>query len=414
MKILVNLAFKRSFEAAPKETFLSNAFPVLDIFNQATGKTSSLQNSKPMTSKPLSNRLLSLDVFRGITMFLLVAEAARVYHALGDATSGSGIGHAIIEQFHHHPWDGLRFWDLIQPFFMFIVGVAMPFSLRSRLKRGDSWNDALRHILIRCFLLFLFGTGLHCVYNGKLVWELWNVLTQLSFTILVTFLLMRYSLKTQLAASLIFLVLTEILYRSYDPAAPFVKDQNFGSFIDMLLMGKINPGGGWVTINCLPTAAHTIWGAICGKILLSEKAGTEKIKAFAYAGLICLVIGYGLHFSGITPIVKRIATTAFTFASGGWCLLVLAFLYWLVDIKKRQSWTTFFSIVGMNSIFIYLFSETIGNQWLGDFGKIWIHGFLGPLGFSEPFLNVITAFLVLGMMWYLCYFLYKKKIFIKI
>jgi len=190
-------------------------------------------------------------------MFLLMAEAAKVYHALTEYFP-TGMGHQIIQQFHHHPWNGLRFWDLIQPFFMFIVGVAMPFSLSSRLRKGDSWNDAFRHILWRCFLLFILGTGLHHVYNQQLVWELWNVLTQLSFTILVTFLLLRSSWKKQLGVSLLLLLLTEILYRWYDPVSPFIKDQNFGSYLDLILMGKINAGGGWVTINCLPTAAHTI------------------------------------------------------------------------------------------------------------------------------------------------------------
>ena len=362
----------------------------------------------------VSNRLVSLDVFRGLTMFLLMAEAVRIYYSLHHVTGDEGFGASIIRQFHHHPWNGLRFWDLIQPFFMFIVGVAMPFSLRSRLKRGGTWNDAFRHILYRCFMFLLLGTGLHCVYSQKLVWELWNVLTQLSFTILVTFLLMRYPIKYQLIASILFLVLTEILYRAYDPGSPFVKDLNFGSWMDMVLMGKINDGGGWVTINCLPTAAHTIWGAICGKLLLSDQSEREKIKTLLLAGGIGLVIGFGLDWTGITPIVKRIATTSFVFASGGWCLLTLAFFFWLVDIKGYKKGTSFVTIVGMNSIFIYIFAETIGGQWLGGFGKIWSFGLLGPLGFSDAAMGVVNAFFVLAMMWYLCYFLYKNKVFIKV
>ena len=346
-------------------------------------------------------------------MFLLMAEAAMVYHALTEYFPDD-LGHKIIEQFHHHPWNGLRFWDLIQPFFMFIVGVAMPFSLRSRLKRGDTWNDAFRHILWRCMLLFLLGTGLHHVYNGHIVWELWNVLTQLSFTILLTFLILKLSWQKQLSVALFCLLLTEILYRIYDPSAPFVKDQNFGSWMDLLLMGKINDGGGWVTINCLPTAAHTIWGAMCGKLLMSDKADSKKIKYLLIASLIGLFIGYGLDILHITPIVKRISTSSFVFASGGWCLLALAFFYWLVDVKGYKKWTLFFAIVGMNSIFIYIFGETIGVQWLGGFGKVFTHSIFGWLGFEEATINVLNGFFVLGMMWYLCYFLYRKKIFFKV
>ena len=368
-----------------------------------------------MEPAPLSeNRLISLDVFRGITMFLLIAEAALVYNAFTDYFETGSFGAAIFKQFHHHPWNGLRFWDLIQPFFMFIVGVAMPFSLKKRMSKGSTWGQSFRHILSRCGILFLLGTGLHCIYSGKLVWELWNVLTQLSFTVLVTFLLMRYSIKWQLIASGIFLILTEIFYRSYDPAAPFVLDQNFGSWMDMVLMGKINDGGGWVTINCIPTAAHTIWGAVCGKLLLSETGAQERIKALVIAGIVGLVVGYGLDLLQITPIIKRIATTSFVFASGGWCLLTLAFLYWLVDVKKVQKWTTFFIIVGMNPIFIYMFAETIGHRWLVDNARVFNDGFLGILGISDPVLAITNSFLVLAIFWYMCYFLYKKKIFIKI
>ncbi len=347
-------------------------------------------------------------------MLLLLAEAALVYRAFTGYFPEESIGSRIMEQFHHHPWAGLRFWDLIQPFFMFIVGVAMPFSLRSRRQRGDSWQDAFYHILRRCLLLFLFGVGLHCVYNQALVWELWNVLTQLSFTILVTFLLMRLPWKVQLGMSLILLLLTEILYRTYDPAAPFVKDQNFGSWFDLLVMGKINNGGGWVTINCLPTAAHTIWGALCGQLLLAPTLPGRKISIFLLSGLTGLAIGYGLHVMGVTPIIKRIATSSFVFAAGGWALLMLAFFYWLVDVKGIKGWTTFFMVVGANSIFIYLFAETIGHQWLTGFADIWTTGLLFPLGLSAEMIAIFTGLLTLGIMWYLCYFLYRKGIFFKV
>lgn len=356
-----------------------------------------------------SQRLISLDVYRGLTMFLLIAEGALIYRALDGLFPESG----LIRQFFHHPWNGLRFWDLIQPFFMFIVGVAMPFSLRKRLAQGGEWNKVFRHILKRCFLLFLFGVGLHCVYSGELVFELWNVLTQLSFTILVTFLLINLPLRTQLAISMGLLLLTEILYRVYDPAAPFVKGENFGSWMDMILMGKISSGG-WAAINCIPTAAHTIWGAMCGKILLSSRSDGQKIKVFLFAAAVGLFIGYGLDWLNITPIIKRISTTSFVFASGGWALAALAFFYWLVDVKKVQSWTRFFIIVGMNSIFIYLFAEVLGHRWLVDFVQIFNFGVFGALGFSEPILNLFNAVITLGLMWGLCYFLYKKKIFFKI
>lgn len=347
-------------------------------------------------------------------MCLLMGEAAHVYESLLDAFPEGSPLHWAALQFHHHPWNGLRFWDLIQPFFMFIVGVAMPISLQNRMGKGGTWPSAFRHIVWRCVGLFLFGTGLHCIYAGRLVWELWNVLTQLSFTVLVTFLLMRLSWQRQLAASLLLLALTELAYKLYDPAASYVMDKNFGSYIDRLLMGKLNDGGGWVAINCLPTAAHTIWGAVCGRLLLSSVPNMFKIKFMAVAGVVALSLGYGLDWAGVIPIIKRISTASFVFASGGWALLALAFFYWYVDVKGKKQWVKPFAIVGMNSIFIYLFFETVGVQWMNKTLRIFSDGVLGPLGVPETGLSIAGALLAWATLWGLCWFLYRRKVFFRL
>ena len=360
-----------------------------------------------------SKRLFSLDVFRGLTMFLLVAEAAGFHENLTELGQNNSFISTIANQLHHHPWNGLRFWDLIQPYFMFIVGVAMPFSLRKRLASGTR-RAATKHILKRCFLLFSFGVLLHCVYSHALVWELWNVLVQLAFTILIAYAIMHLSHKTQIAISLGLLVLIEIAYRVYNPEDPFNKGQSFGSYTDMLFMGKINEGG-WVTINFIPTAAHTIWGVICGQILLSKGEALSKIKPFLIWGVVLLIAGFALDLLDITPIVKRIATSSFTLASGGIALLTLALFYWWIDIKgKGHKWLWIFAVVGTNSIFIYLFSETVGIQWFRGFGKIFTHGLLSPLGIPENVIMVINALFVLFIFWYITYFLNKKKVYFKV
>ena len=197
----------------------------------------------PNNQKPtnISTRLLSLDFFRGITMFLLVAEGTRLWSVLvQDPIAGTAL-EPFFEQFHHHSWNGLRFWDLVQPFFMFIVGVAMPFSYAKRIKMSVSKSKITRHIIQRCFILLAFGVGLHCGYSHKLVWELWNVLSQLSVTILIAYFLMRYKWSVQIIVSIGLLLLTEFAYRTFSLEGynqPFVKDHNFGSWMDMVLMGK--------------------------------------------------------------------------------------------------------------------------------------------------------------------------------
>ena len=311
-------------------------------------------------TQALPDRLLSLDFFRGVTMFLLIGEATRLYSSLNNsAFAGTLIG-AIGLQLEHHTWNGLRFWDLIQPFFMFIVGVAMPFSFGRRWEHGDSWVRSLRHALQRSALLFLFGWGLYCIGPGRLTFELWNVLTQLSVTYLVAFLLMRKSATTQLLFSILLIAISELLYRSWPVAGfnqPFTPDHNFCSWMDMLLMGKLSKGH-WVAINALPTTAHTMWGVLAGQVLKSGRAPLRKVGILALAGILGVIIGYALD--PITPIVKRICTSSFVIVSGGWCLLALVFSYWLIDIKKFRKGIVFFNIVGMNSLFIYLFTNTGG------------------------------------------------------
>ncbi|MDT7828879.1 DUF5009 domain-containing protein [Pricia sp. S334] len=361
----------------------------------------------------VSKRLFSLDVFRGLTMFLLIAEAAGFHHNFVNLTENTAF-QSLALQLEHHPWNGLRFWDLIQPFFMFIVGVAMPFSLRKRLASGTR-SAVTRHIVRRCFLLFAFGVMLHCVYSHALVWELWNVLVQLAFTILIAYAIMHLPNRIQVGVSIILLLLTEILYRAYNPEAPYAQNHDsFGAYVDMLVMGKVNDGF-WVFVNFIPTAVHTIWGVVCGKILLSHVPVREKLRPFLIWGAAILILGFAMDWLQITPIIKRIATSSFTLASGGFAILTLTLFYWAIDIKdNKRAWLRIFSVVGTNSIFIYLFAETVGAQWFRGFGMIWTEGLLGPLGLSEPIIAVINALLVLYMFWYITYFLDKHKVYFKV
>jgi len=355
---------------------------------------------------------MSLDFFRGLTMFFLIAEATEIYNHLVDPSlSGTLIG-SIGLQFHHHPWNGLRFWDLIQPFFMFIVGAAMPFSFGRRWERGATWGATFRHALVRSLLLLLFGIGLYCIGPGRLNFELWNVLAQLSFTYLVAFLLMRQPAWLQIGFTFFLLALSEVLYRTWAVPGfdqPFVPDHNFGSYVDLLLMGKLSRGH-WVAFNAVPTTAHTMWGVLAGQLLRSNRSSREKIGTLAIAGLIGIVAGYALD--PITPIIKRICTSSFVIVSGGWCLLALAFSYWLIDVKRIQQWSRFFVYVGMNSLFIYLFTNTGGSDWLEKIIKPFTMGLFGWSGDLSA--KIITSLVLWWLLWYLCYWLYQRRIFLKL
>lgn len=360
-------------------------------------------------------RLMSLDFYRGLIMVLLMLESTRLYDHLGDITEGTFF-HPLMIQFTHHRWHGLHFWDLIQPGFMFIAGVAMAFSLFKQTAHGIPWNKQAGKALRRSGWLFFWGVLDYAVRGDHLSFELWDVLTQMSFTLLVAFLIFRWKTSYQLLFSVGLLILTAILYRFTNVPGfdqPFTDQHNFGNYVDLLLMNKINSGG-WVAINCIPTAAHTIWGAVAGKWLLTLADDKTKIKRILTLGVVVLVLGFALDWSGITPIIKRIATTSFTLASGGWCLLGLAFLYWWIDVLNHKRFLKFFLIVGMNSIFIYVFFEIVVHRWLYDYLYVIVNGIISPIGLAEQAINIIASLVVFAVEWGLCYWLYKKKIFFKL
>lgn len=357
-------------------------------------------------------RLFSLDFFRGLTMFLLIAESTHLYSLMTSEAFEGTLIHAIGTQFHHHPWHGLRFWDLIQPYFMFIVGVAIPFSIRNRRKRGQSDGEIRKHIFQRAFLLLLFGWALYCIGPGKIVFRFQNVLAQLSVTYLLAFLVMDKSARFQILFSLMLIGITELIYRVFPVDGfnhPFTPNENFGTWLD-LQYGGADLDGHWVAFNAIPTTAHTIWGVLAGQLLLSDRSNQEKLKILVVAGLIGVVAGYALDL--VTPIIKRISTSSFVIVSGGWTLLSLAFSYWFIDILNQKNWTKFFAIVGMNPLFIYLFAHVGGAAFLRNivqpFSDV-LFGWTGEVT-ADIFMNLIVLFLL----WYICYWLYKKRIFIKI
>jgi predicted acyltransferase len=351
---------------------------------------------------------------RGLIMMLLALESTGLYWRLTGHAEGS-VFHGLMLQFEHHEWHGLHFWDLIQPGFMFIAGTALAFSLFKQHTQGISWSQSFLKALRRSGWLFFWGVLDYAVRKDGLSFELWDVLTQLSFTLLVAFLIYRCSALWQLLISLGFLLLAELLYRysgvpGFDQ--PFTDQHNFGNYVDLLLMNKINSGG-WVAINCLSTAAHTIWGMMAGKLLLSSRDEQSKIKYLLLGALCCLAAGYLLDLSDVTPIIKKIATSAFVLVSGGWCLLLLAFLYWWIDVLNHTRYLQFFLILGMNSIFIYLFFEIVGSRWFNGYVFSVSGGLLKMLALPQDIGEIISCLCIFALEWGLCYFLYKKRIFFR-
>ena len=362
---------------------------------------------------PLPGRVTSVDFFRGITMFLLVGEFTRLFDHLLEMENP--VMHFLGTQLSHHEWHGLHFWDLIQPFFMFIVGVAIPFAVSNRTRKGQSPKTITLHALWRAFLLLFFGWSLYFIREGKMVFQFQNVLSQLSFTYLVGFLLLKTNWKFQLIFSLVILLGIDLAYRFFPIEGfnhPWVNYENLGAWFNNKIEG-VDKASEWATLNFVSTTSHTVWGVLCGMLLMSNRPAAKKIQILILAGISALISGYLLDLLNVTPIIKKIATSSFVLASGGWTILALAFSYWLIDVKKLfLKGSRIFIIVGMNSIFIYMFCHLGGARLFREIIDPY-SGLLFSWG-GEAAVNVITSLAAWAALWYLCYWLFKNKIFIKI
>ncbi|MBU6169061.1 MAG: DUF5009 domain-containing protein [Bacteroidetes bacterium] len=367
-----------------------------------------------MTNKT-TDRYLSLDVFRGFIMFLLLAEFTGIFDTLIDEKNPLPWLAVFSHQFHHHPWHGLYFWDLIQPFFMFMVGVSIPFAVKNRKTKGASDQEIRKHAIQRSFWLLFFGWALYCIGPGKIVFKFQNVLAQLSLTYLIAFLIKDFNRNIQLIISILLLLGTEILYRNWQIEGfnePFSPSKNVGTWLD-LQYGGADLRGSWVSLNAIPTAAHTIWGMMAGFWLLRNENMGYKLKNYLpliLSGVLLLLIGYlGDSF---TPIIKRISTSTFVLVSGGYSLLSLVFFEWLVNTLK---WNIAFSLlqyISMNALFIYLFAHIGGGELIASCLLPFSNAFFNWSGswFSE----LVLQLLVLAVLVQICKWMFERKIFLKI
>jgi len=358
------------------------------------------QNGSHYEGGDLKRRLVAIDLFRGVVMFLLIAESTGLYELLVAPAFEGTVVHAIGLQFQHHPWSGLRLWDLGQPFFMFISGVAMFFSYNRRWETGERWGDSLLHVFKRSLILFSLGWAIYRIVpvednpHGAF---LYDMLPHLAFASLLAFLMMRRRVSQQLMFAFGLIALTELFYRLWAVPGfdqPFEPGHNFGSYIDRLLLGGLS-GEHWVAFNIVPSSAFVIWGALAGRLL--RRPGREVRKVLMMAAIGLGGIALGLALSPFTPIIRRICTSSFVIMSGGFCLLALALAYWLMDVLRIRKGATFFVAVGMNPLFIYLFAQTGGADWLRQIAAPFSSGLFGWAG--EWPAEFAAALATLGLMW---------------
>ena len=358
----------------------------------------------PTTGAVAPKRYLALDAYRGFIMFILCSGGFGLRALARNRPAHSWIA----GQFDHKPWEWIAFWDLIQPAFMFMVGVAMPFALLIRQSQGFTDRQLFKHVSVRAFRLILWSQVLMSISSGRLHFQLINVLAQIGLTYFICYLLMKLEFRWQAAIAAGLLIGYWALFVAFPGTeGPFLsKTTNIGAVIDKAVFGRMNPDY-WTNINFLTSTVTTLFGVWTGQLLMSPRSNAQKMKALGGWAIVCLVVGFAIH--PWNPIIKRICTTSFTIYSTGWVLLMLLAFFWIVEVKGYTKWTFPLIVIGSNSIFIYTLEEVL---------RSWLNRAVGVFTFRFTFLGdfapVAQACTVLLVMWYMCYWLYKRKIFFKL
>jgi predicted acyltransferase len=314
----------------------------------------------------------------------------------------------IANQFEHMPWEWIAFWDLIQPAFMFMAGVALPFALASRMAKGATERQLFLHVAARSFRLILWSQVLGSIDLGRLHFQMINVLAQLGLTYFLAFLIMRLKFRWQAVIAALLLVGHWALFVAFPGTeGPFLsKATNIGAVIDTYIFGHPNPDD-WVNINFITSTVTTLFGVWTGQLLQSRRSHVEKMRIMAISAVACLVVGFAIH--PWNPIIKRICTTSFTIYSTGWILLMLLGFYWVVEVKGYRKWTFPLVVVGANSIFIYSVANVF-HEWLDRAVGV----FTLKFNWLGDFSSVGQSCAVMFVMWYMCYWLYQRKILFKL
>jgi predicted acyltransferase len=347
-------------------------------------------------------RFLALDAYRGLIMLMLVSHG----FGFGELKNHPVYG-AVARQFDHVAWEGAVFWDMVQPAFMFIVGAAMPFALAIRRQQGASFSATARHVAARALKLILLSQILIAVSSNRLEFQLINVLSQIAFTYFLTFWILQLRWRWQAAAAAGLLILHSALFFLFPgPDGPFSREGNIGAVIDKALLGY-NYSGYYVTINFLTSTVTTLAGAWTGLLLMSSRSNRRKALWLAAAAAAAFLMSAALE--PFIPNVKRIWTATFTLFSAGWVLLMMLALFLICEVLQWRRWTFPLVVIGMNSIFIYSVHMVL-TGWLDRSIRVFTGGFT----FIGDLAPVAQACAVLAAMWYLNYWLYRRKIFLKV
>ena len=374
-------------------------------------------------------------------MFLMMAEVLEL-RRVSRALPGNGFWEFLAHHQSHVEWIGCSLHDLIQPSFSFLVGAALPFSLASRAARGQPRFGMTLHAFWRALVLVLLGVFLRSIGASQTYWTFEDTLSQIGLGYGILFLLGLRSVRWQWSALALILVGYWAAFAIYPLpgsdfdyarvgvpsdwphlmsgfAAHWNKNSNVAWAFDTWFLNLfprekpfVDNGGGYATLSFIPTLGTMLLGLIAGGVLRSDRPPWAKIRWLVAAGVIGLVAGSLLGWLGVCPVVKRIWTPSWVLFSGGWCFLLTAGFYAVLDVVGFKWWAFPLVVIGMNSIAAYCMAHLFDGFVSSSFRT-----HLGPDAFKllgQSYAPLLHGAAILAVLWLLLYWMYRRKIFLRI
>lgn len=368
----------------------------------------------------IQGRLESLDILRGFDLFLLVFFQP-VFVAFARHWTDVPLFKFLTGQFRHANWEGFTAWDLVMPLFLFMVGAAMPFSF-DKYRKSSNKLGMYKKISKRFIILFILGIivqGNLLSLDIKEIRIYTNTLQAIAFGYVISsILLLHLSRKMQIITTLLLLV---VYWALLTFLGDFTPEGNFAERIDRIILGRFRDGvyytdqGIWQfsknynytwVLSTLVFGVTTMLGVFAGQIMKYNTKKKKTCSTLLVVGLLLLLSGWLLSFQ--TPIIKKIWSASMTLWSGGWCFLLMALFYYIIDFKEKKKGFKWLKIYGMNSITAYTLGMVINFRSIaGSF--LW--GLEKYVGDYYPALLTLANFIILFL---ILKFMYKFKIFIKI
>jgi heparan-alpha-glucosaminide N-acetyltransferase len=391
--------------------------------------------------KSLPQRIASIDGYRGFVMLLMMAEVIHL-RKVAEAFPESGFWKLLSYHQSHVPWVGCSLHDLIQPSFSFLVGVALPFSIASRMAKGQCQGILFGHAVWRALILILLGVFLRSVGAEQTNWTFEDTLSQIGLGYPILFLLGFQTVRTQIIALGVILVSywgawafyplpgegfdyaaigasADWPHHAQGFAAHWNKHLNVGTAFDRWFLNLfprseayVVNGGGYLTLSFIPTLGTMVLGAIAGGWIKADLDHVARIKRFLIAGMLGLAVGGLVHVTGLCPIVKRIWTPSWVLFSGGCCFLILAAFYAIMDWRGLKRWAFPLIVIGMNSIAAYCLAHLIHHFTVEAFKT-----HLGQKIFQmcgTGLVPLVEGLAVLAVFWLILYWMYRRRLFLRI